>query len=135
MKLICIAGNIGSGKSTYAKKLLESLPPKSGHFEADMFFMENGKYKFDGSKIKNAHAWCKANVESYLIQNIDVIVSNTFTQLWEVQPYLDLAKKYNAEVIIYKMTKNYGNIHDIPDEVYDRMKTRLEPLPNEILVE
>jgi len=135
MILYIISGLPGSGKSTYAKKLLETLPPKSGHFEADMFFMNNGNYEFDGSKIKDAHAWCKSNVESYLIQNTDVIVSNTFTQLWEAQPYLDLGKKYNAEVVIYKMTKDYGNIHNIPREIWEKMNSRMEHLPNEILVE
>ncbi len=135
MKLIIIRSPSGFGKTTYAHKLLATLPAKSGHFEADMFFMKNGKYEFNPSKLKDAHAWCKANVESYLIQNTDVIVSNTFTQLWEVQPYLDMAKKYGAEVVIYRMTKNYGNTHGVPEDKVKQMIARMEDIAGEVLVE
>ncbi len=135
MKLIIYRGVPGSSKTTKAIKMLETLPPKSGHFEADMFFMKNGEYKWEPSKVKDAHQWCRAHVESYLIQNTDVIVSNTFTQLWEVQPYLDMAKKYGAEVVIYRTTKQYGNVHNVPDEIIEKMKARMEDIPGEILVE
>ncbi len=45
-ELFLLRGLPGSGKSTLAKSLSDS------HIEADMFFMKDGEYKFDGSKIK-----------------------------------------------------------------------------------
>jgi adenylate kinase family enzyme len=48
-----VRGCPGSGKSTFAKTL------GGIHIEADQYFVDaDGNYNFDGSKIKNAHAWC-----------------------------------------------------------------------------
>jgi adenylate kinase family enzyme len=44
-----VRGIPGSGKSTFAKSL------GGTHFETDQFFMVDGKYNFDGSKLKEAH--------------------------------------------------------------------------------
>ena len=52
-ELILVRGIPGSGKSTFAKSL------GGTHFETDKFFMVDGEYKFDGTKIKEAHKWCK----------------------------------------------------------------------------
>jgi sensor domain CHASE-containing protein len=51
-------------------------------------------------------------------------VSNTFTQKWEVQPYIDMAKNIGAELEIITAKGNYQNIHGVPDEVIERMKTK-----------
>jgi len=60
MKLILVRGVSGSGKTTYAKKLINDDPSLS-HYEADMFFYTNGSYNFNPFKLKDAHAWCKIN--------------------------------------------------------------------------
>jgi hypothetical protein len=60
-------------------------------------FMVN--YNFDGSKLKQAHEWCQSQVEMAMIQNhitsgldsSDIVVSNTFTQEWEMKHYYELA--------------------------------------------
>ena len=44
--LYIVRGIPGSGKSTFAKSL------GGTHFEADMFFMKNGEYKYDMFKNK-----------------------------------------------------------------------------------
>ena len=55
--LILLRGLPGSGKSTLAKQLVNK---DYAHKEADMFFVDSeGNYKFEPSKIKDAHAWCK----------------------------------------------------------------------------
>ena len=47
--------------------------------------MIDGEYKFDVSKIKLAHNWCKLRVEHSMEDNLQKIaVSNTFTQEWEM---------------------------------------------------
>ena len=45
------------GKSTLAKRVCNQ------HIEADMFFMKDGEYKFDPTKLKQAHEWCREKTE------------------------------------------------------------------------
>ena len=62
-KLILLRGLPGSGKSTFAKSISNE---STGHIESDMFFVKDGEYKFDGSKIKDAHNWCQDVVEHWM---------------------------------------------------------------------
>ena len=88
-KLILIRGLPGSGKSTLAKQYVAQGSFK--HFEADQFFVDaNGNYNFDPSKIKFAHQWCQDQVRKALVEGYNVVVSNTFTQKWEMKAYLDM---------------------------------------------
>ena len=74
-ELFLLRGLPGSGKSTLAKSLVGE------HFEADMYFVRDGEYKFDANKLSNAHKWCKISVEECMnLRYNRVIVSNTFTQ-------------------------------------------------------
>ena len=130
LKLILVRGVSGSGKTTYAKKLMNNDSSLS-HYEADMFFYTNGSYDFNPSKLKDAHAWCKNKTEEDLRNGKSVIVSNTFTQKWEIEPYIELGKKYGAEIIIKKATGNYQNVHGVPDEVVEKMRSRWEDMEGE----
>jgi len=130
LKLILIRGVSGSGKTTYAKKL-QAEDPSLWHYEADMYFERNGEYEFDPMKLKDAHKWCKTQTQIDLMLGRSVIVSNTFTQKWEIQPYIELGEKYGAEVFIKKATGNYQNVHGVPQEALERMRSRWEVLENE----
>jgi predicted kinase len=130
IKLILIRGISGSGKTTHAKKLLAEDSSLS-HYEADMFFYKNGEYNFNPQKLRHAHVWCKARTEDDLSVGKSVIVSNTFTQKWEIEPYLELGKKYNAEVTIKKANGNYQNIHGVPADALERMRSRWEDIEGE----
>lgn len=130
-QLILIRGVPGSGKSTLAKAIRRDSYNryKSAifNFEADQFFIDDeGEYKFDPSKIKFAHERCQENTEAALKQGCTVIVSNTFTQLWEMQPYFEMAKKHNAEVVVYLCQGNFKNIHGVPDAKVKQMRDRFE---------
>ena len=129
-KLILIRGISGSGKTTYAKKLM-AQDPELSHYEADMFFYQDGKYNFNPQKLREAHEWCKNQTEKDLSAGKSVIVSNTFTQKWEIDPYIQMGKKYGAEVIIKKATGNYQNVHGVPPEALERMRSRWEDLEGE----
>ena len=99
-----------------------------------MFYMVDGEYKFDGSKIKEAHNWCQNCVNTAMILNTtaglneNIVVSNTFTQEWEMQAYLDLAKQYGYMVFTVIVENRHGGVnqHGVPDEALTRMRDRFE---------
>ena len=117
--LFIVRGIPGSGKSTFAKTL------GGQHYEADMFFIdEDGNYKFDGTKIKDAHKWCQSFVETDMVLGYQkIVVSNTFTQEWEMKPYMDLAKKYGYKVFTIVVENRHGgnNVHDVPEDKIKQM--------------
>lgn len=122
--LYIVRGIPGSGKSTFAKELTSNV------FESDQFFInDDGEYKFDFTKIKEAHADCQSNVESAMSSSIPKIaVSNTFTQEWEMVPYLDLAKKHGYMVFTVIVENRHGGVnqHGVPDDKLELMRNRFE---------
>lgn len=134
MKLLYIVRGLpGSGKSTIAEK----LAPKWWVFEADQFFCDKDEhgnpiedtYSFDAKKIAFAHKDCQERVRHSMHRCVDdttLVVSNTFTQKWEVKPYIELAKKYGYEVQIITVQSNFKNVHGVPQESIMRMKNRWE---------
>jgi predicted kinase len=121
--LYLFRGIPGSGKTTAAKSLGLMT------FEADQFFMEDGEYKFDPTKLREAHQWCKDQVEYVMINGMPkVAVSNTFTQEWEMTPYFELASKYGYMVITMVVENRHGgqNEHGVPDDKLEIMKNRFE---------
>ena len=124
--LFIVRGLPGSGKSTLAKSL------GSVHFEADMYFMEGNEYKFDITKIKKAHEWCQNQVEISMkngnIGDSRIVVSNTFTQEWEMKPYVELAEKYGYTVFTIIVENRHGgvNTHNVPEETLNAMLNRFE---------
>jgi len=122
-KLLLLRGLPGSGKSTLAKAIGDA------HYEEDMYFMQGDRYLFDASKLKNAHEWCQDMVYMDMLKEVPVIVvSNTFTQEWEMKPYYELAEKYGYAVFSLVVENRHGGVneHGVPDEVLERMEKRFE---------
>ena len=118
-ELVLIRGLPGSGKSTMARVL---AMVGYEHFEADQFFMQDGAYRFDGSRVREAHAWCQGATRQALQEGRRTVVSNTFTQLREMAPYLAMSR--NVRVI--EATGRWGNEHGVPPETLKRMAERWE---------
>ena len=127
--LYLLRGLPGSGKSTLAKQLGGS------HFETDKYFIDvNGEYKFDGSKLKEAHQWCQDAVSNAMLLNYTtghnetIVVSNTFTQEWEMKPYMDMAKDWDYIVFSIIVENRHGGVnqHGVPDEKLQQMNDRFE---------
>jgi adenylate kinase family enzyme len=131
--LILLRGIPGSGKSSTAK-LLGAGGAGTAHFEADMFFLKDGEYQFDASKLRDAHQWCQNSVEHAMLlnhtagDNSTIIVSNTFTQAWEMDSYFKLAEQWDYRVTTLIVENRHGgvNIHGVPDEALTRMRDRFE---------
>jgi predicted kinase len=122
-ELIIVRGLPGSGKSTIAE---DFKPYGYVHYEADMYHMVDGEYKFDINNIGEAHEWCQAQTEDSLRRGDSVIVSNTFTRYWEMVPYFNLAKKYDAHVSIIEAKGKFDTIHGVPKETQNDMAQRWE---------
>jgi len=129
MELVLIRGLPGSGKSTMASAMTTHR-----HLEADMFFTDlNGAYLYDASKIKAAHEWCQTNAKWALDRGESVVVSNTFTRRFEMEPYFEIAKAFGIELRIIEATGNWPNVHGVPTEVVEKMRKRWEKSSNAVL--
>jgi len=126
--LVLLRGLPGSGKTTLAKLF------NCAHFEADMFFMRDGEYQFDATKLKDAHAWCQNEVNAAMILNYttgvneNIVVSNTFTQEWEMEAYYKLAEKYGYTVFSLIVENRHGGIneHGVLTDKLEQMRSRFE---------
>lgn len=122
-KLILIRGLPGSGKSTMAQALL-AAGEVNEHCEADMWLDYSTPYSAD--KAKTAHAQCIKATSATLTAGYSVVVSNTFTRQWEMQPYFDLADQVGASIQVLVATGNYQNIHNVPATAIAAMRERWE---------
>lgn len=127
--LYLLRGLPGAGKSTLAKKLGDV------YYEADMYFTnENGQYIFNGVDIKKAHEWCQNEVHTAMIlnhttgENENIVVSNTFTQEWEMEAYYKLANSYGYRVYSLIVENRHGgeNLHNVPEDKIEVMRNRFE---------
>ena len=125
-ELVLIRGLPGSGKTTMAKEL--ALVGYK-HFETDMFFEVNGEYRYEASRIRDAHSWCQQMTRQALAKGQNVVVSNTFTQLREMEPY----RLMTGNVRVIEARGTWQNRHGVPVEMLERMALRWEQLPHALL--
>ncbi len=122
-ELILVRGLPGSGKSTFASILSGWV------LEADMYFMQDGVYHFDASKLAEAHEWCRTECLRYMeAEKPKIIISNTFTREWEMKAYRELAEKYGYKVHTVIVENRHGgvNTHNVPDATLGNMLNRFE---------
>lgn len=148
--LFLIRGIPGSGKSSLANLLSEN--GKYPVLSADMYFEDSdGNYDFDVRLLSSAHKWCKSECELIIatwevfigttgktincansgffkrFETADkIFIANTFTTESEMQPYFDLAKKYDYTVFTMIVENRHGNknTHNVPDETITKMRNR-----------
>ena len=127
-ELILLRGLPGSGKSAVAE-LIGAKGAGYAHYEADMYFMKDGEYKFNPAEIKLAHNWCMIQTEKAMADDTSIIiVSNTFTQEWEMEDYYKLAETYGYRVHSIIVENRHGGVnqHGVPQDKLDIMKNRFE---------
>ena len=130
--LTLVRGLPGSGKSTFANTITNEFSV----CEADKFFYDKeGNYNFDATKLTDAHQWCREQVEIRMKDNgvnpqfyPHIVVSNTFTQKWEMDAYYKLAEQYGYKVfsIIVENRHEGVNQHGVPADKLEQMKNRFE---------
>ena len=90
-----LRGISGSGKSTLA----QSLVGDGVIYGADDFFMQDGKYTFDPTRLPEIHQANQARTEKAMQQGISpIVVDNTNTKAYEIKPYVQLAQKHGYQV-------------------------------------
>ena len=126
--LIIIRGLPGAGKSHIAKTEF----PDYTLIEADDFFIDvqTKRYVFDSKFLAHAHHACQKRTKELLRDKGKVVVANTFSRLWEIAPYLEMAKKPP----VYKVVGDWTSIHNVPSHSIADMKYRWEDYPNEIVL-
>jgi predicted kinase len=128
LNLFLVRGISGAGKSTLTNQLDVVC------FEADQFFMVDGVYKFDPGKLAEAHQTCQDKTRESLRNSVSVAVSNTFTQRWEMEPYIQMAKEFGARLTVVDLFDGgcsnevlaSRNAHGTPIEVISKMRQRYE---------
>ena len=124
--LILIRGVSGSGKTTFGELFGAAV------LSADEYFMKDGKYEFNATKLPQAHKWCqdavKLRMEASPETRSKIVVANTFTTEWEMKPYFDMAKKYGYRVFSVIVENRHGgtNVHDVPAETLVKQKSRFD---------
>ncbi len=124
--LIIIRGLPGSGKTTLAKGLLKCIPGLV-HCEADHYFhKQDGSYKFDATKLHLAHEACQNQAMTAMEEGKPIVVSNTFTQVKEMAPYLEYACLFNYDIKVLTANGKWPNVHNVPETTCEAMKARWE---------
>lgn len=128
--LIIMRGLPGSGKSHAAKNF--------GGFvlSTDNYFMVDGVYQFNPTKIGQAHAETQLLTKACMEWLTPLLViDNTNIRLWEMKPYLLLAKEYNYKVSFAYPETPWANdpeecakrnTHGVPLESVVRMHNNFE---------
>ena len=129
-ELILLRGLHGSGKTTLGEVIMykpnNDLKPLSAD---DYFIGPDGTYNFKPEKLKEAHNDCQQRCSTLMSNGVvKIVVSNTFTQEWEMEPYFDMAERYGYRVHVAIVENRHGNvnIHGVPDEKLEVMKNRFE---------
>ena len=117
-KIFIMRGVPCSGKSTYAKKLLNNFDidinsKKILKFHIlstdDFFYDENEIYRHDRNKLKKFHQLNESRAEiQMLLKCSPIIIDNTNIDIANFVNYYKLAKRYNYEVEIIN-PENYNS--------------------------
>lgn len=129
--LILLRGIPGSGKTTLGNAILFTNQSNTQDvLSADNFFInEKGEYIFDFTKLKEAHNDCQVKcAERMRNQFSKIVVANTFTQEWEMEPYFIMAERYNYRIHTVIVENRHGNknIHNVPEEKIEQMIKRFD---------
>lgn len=136
--LTIMRGVPGSGKSTLARALADvpGVTP-APVFSTDDFFMVDGVYRFDPSRLGANHAANLARTVAALEASAPhVIVDNTMTQGWEAREYCRAAVRLGYAVQFIEPRTPWArdasecarrNTHGVPEAAIVGMLARWEP--------
>jgi predicted kinase len=136
-RMFLVRGVQGSGKSTFARMIASKFGKRLGNVpdgeercmivEADEYFINpDGEYEFNANELPDAHRWCQLRAKEGMLKSIIVIVANTFSRNWEMDPYKKMASEYGYDVNVIECQNNFGSTHNVPEEIVQRTRDRWE---------
>lgn len=133
MNIYLMRGIPGAGKTTWIKK---NLPENRVVVSADHYFMHDGQYIFDPTKLHDAHQHCFLrffNEITKLFRTANLIVDNTNIELLDIAPYVAIAQVYDFDVTIVEFRIDPGiaiarNIHGVPANKIISMANRMNTI-------
>ena len=137
--ILLIRGLPGSGKTSLSDMIGLSTPSgimaRPVPCAADDYFLdEAGHYAFNPLLLAEAHKACQAKAAVAINLGKSVVVHNTFTERWEMEPYLQMARDFDYKVIVVS-TFDGGcdnaalaerNDHGVPVDAIAAMRDRWE---------
>lgn len=126
--LIILRGTSSSGKTTFANYLDSLVQGQSVVCCADDYFYVNGKYCFEGSKLKEAHRRCKIKFNDAVSRGEEnIIVANTNTEREHFEWYRDIGTKngYMVFVVVVERYHDGKNDHNVPEHVLERQENAI----------
>ena len=126
MTILTLARGLpGSGKSTFAQSL------GCFHVEDDMFRIRDGKYFFNWQDGISPGMICELVTGTILKTGNDVVVSNAFVTMEEMNRYFLLARQTNAKVRVVKCTARWRPRHEMDRQVIEIMREQWEDYEGE----
>jgi len=125
--ILLLRGLPGSGKSELAKVLAEK--GKYPILSIDDFFThpETDDYQFDYKANHLAYKSCEERTENLAKAGSEkIIVHNTFTMDWEMEPYFKIASSYDYSIFVVTV-ENYHkgkNKHNVSEEQLLKMSMK-----------
>lgn len=133
-KVKILRGVPGSGKSHYTNDFKDAIV-----VSADTYFMVNGGYNFNKSKLGEAHKDCLKRFIAYIITfKFDgglIIVDNTNITVAEIAPYYQIAAAYgwDVEIITFNAPVDLcikRNVHNVSEEAIKQRHRLMETEEN-----
>ena len=127
-KVYIFSGLPGSGKTSIIRRDHAYAVVVS----ADHYFERDGEYRFEPSRLPDAHALCMRRfVNALILGTSEIVVDNTNCTTVEIAPYAAVALAYGYEVQIVTVecephVAHARNIHGVPLATVLAMSERLD---------
>ncbi|KAL6631500.1 P-loop containing nucleoside triphosphate hydrolase protein [Neocallimastix californiae] len=139
-----LRGLPGSGKTTLAKSINSSHDNKGVILSSDDYFMVDGKYVYDPSKISEAHASNQQKCREKCQEGVSpIIIDNTNVRRWEAKVYVEMAQEFGYKIEIREPDTAWwknGDVEQLAGKTLhgvpvDKIQGMLEKWENDFTVE
>ena len=97
-----------------------------------MFFTANGQYTYNADKLPKVIAASQQAVELAMQVGADCVFCGVMPLAEHVDSFANIGKKYNAEVVVYCLKKQYESAHAIPLNIIETMMQKWQNYKGEI---